>query len=209
MRLIIAVAVLAISLALAGCSRPNQAAYAMPLPSPRLPHSIKAGWVNPSASRPSRKVSRTVNASSSPLPSRKFSKPTNARLVNPPALPPKKSMQARSQTPPSGSQAASVPSPPTARHYVVVDTVGNCAVVDAKPADGLKIIGDKNGYTSSESANKALKDAKAECKGSVETEADSKFKAAQAKAEKVGVDKLTREDIEGLSDEQIKQLRGY
>ena len=93
-------------------------------------------------------------------------------------------------------------------HYVVVDTVGNCAVVDAKPADGLKIIGDKNGYTSSDSANKALKDAKAECKDSVET-ADSKFKAAQAKAEKVGVHKLTQEDIEGLSYEQIKQLRGY
>ena len=90
-----------------------------------------------------------------------------------------------------------------------MDTVGNCAVVDAKPADSLKIVGDKNGYTSSESANKALKDAKAECKDTVETEADSKFKAAQAKAEKVGIDKLTREDIEGLSDEQIKQLRGY
>jgi hypothetical protein len=90
-----------------------------------------------------------------------------------------------------------------------VDTVGNCAVVDAKPADGLKIVGDKNGYTSSESADTALKDAGAECKGSVETESDSKFKAAQAKAEKIGIDKLTREDIEGLSDEQIKQLREY
>lgn len=91
----------------------------------------------------------------------------------------------------------------------MVDTVGNCAVVDAKPADGLKIIGDKGGYASSESANKVLKDAKAECRDSVETGAESKFKAAQAKAEKVGVQKLTRDDIEGLSFEQIKQLRGY
>ena len=205
MRLIITLAVLAISLAQGGCSRPNQVAYAMPLPSPRLSHSIKASWVNPPSPRPSRKVSRTVNASASPLPSRTFSKPRN---VNPPTLPPKKFTQARSQTPPSGSQAASAPPPATARHYVVVDTVGNCAVVDAKPADGLKIIGDKNGYTSSDSANKALKDAKAECKDSVET-ADSKFKAAQAKAAKVGVQKLTQEDIEGLSNEQIKQLRGY
>ena len=90
-----------------------------------------------------------------------------------------------------------------------MDTVGSCTVVDAKPADGLKIIGDNNGYTSSDSANKALKDAKAECTDSVETEADSKFKAAQAKAAKVGVQKLTQEDIEGLSNEQIKQLRGY
>jgi hypothetical protein len=86
MRLTVALAGLAISLALGGCSRPNQMAYAMPLPSPRLSHSIKASLVNPS---------------------------------------------------------------------------------------------------------------------------DSKFKAAQAKAEKIGIDKLTREDIKGLSDEQIKQLRGY
>jgi len=110
--------------------------------------------------------------------------------------------------PPSGSQGASVPSPVVAKHYVVLDTVGNCAVVDAKPGDGLKVIGDKGGYASSESANKALKDARAECKDSVETETESKFKAAQAKAEKVGVHKLTQEDIEGLSYDQIKQLRG-
>ena len=111
--------------------------------------------------------------------------------------------------PPSTSQGASVPSSAIAKHYVVVDTVGNCAVVDAKPGDGLKVIGDKGGYASSESANKALKDARAECKDSVETETESKFKAAQAKAEKVGVHKLTQEDIEGLSYDQIRQLRGY
>ena len=46
-------------------------------------------------------------------------------------------------------------------------------------------------------------------KNSVEIETEAKFKAAQAKAEKVGVHKLTQEDIEGLSHEQIKQLRGY
>ena len=64
--------------------------------------------------------------------------------------------------PPSGSPGASVP---PAKHYVVLDPVGNCAVIDAKPTDGLKIIGDKDGYASLESANKALKDSKAECKG--------------------------------------------
>ena len=181
MRLIIALVVLAISLPMGGCSRPNQAAYAMPLPSPRLSHSIKASWVNSPSPRPSRKLSRTANASPSPLPSRKVSKPKNERLVNPPTLPPKGSTQARSQTPPTGSQAASVPSPATTRHYVVVDTVGNCAVVDAKPADGLKIIGDKNGYPSSESASKALKDAKAECKDSVETEAEFQVQGSPSK----------------------------
>jgi hypothetical protein len=74
---------------------------------------------------------------------------------------------------------------------------------------GLKIIGDKGGYPSLKSANKALNAARADCKNSIETEAESKFKAAQTKAEKLGVDKLTIEDIEGLSREQIKQLRGY
>jgi|SRR6516162_4443716 len=206
MRFVIALAVLAISLALGGCSRPNQAAYAMP--SPRVSHPIKASWVNIHPRRPSTKVPRTVNASSSPLPSIKYSKAASVRVVNPPTLPPKESTLARPQ-PPNGSQVASVPSPATTRHYVVVDPVSNCAVVDAKPADGLKIIGDENGYTSSEAANKALKDAKAQCKNSVEIETDSKFKAAQAKAEKVGVHKLTQEDIEGLTDEQLKRLRGY
>ena len=102
-----------------------------------------------------------------------------------------------------------MPPPAIARHYVVMDTVGNCAVVDAKPADGLKIIGDENGYASSEAANKTLSNAKAECKGSVNAQTESKFKAAQTKADKVGVQELTQEDIGGLSYEQIKQLRGY
>jgi hypothetical protein len=39
--------------------------------------------------------------------------------------------------------------------------------------------------------------------------AEAKFKAAQSKAQKNGAEKLTQEDIEGLSIEQIKQLRGY
>ncbi len=99
--------------------------------------------------------------------------------------------------------------PHATKHYVVIDTVGNCTVVDAKPDDGLKFIGDSGGYDSLESANKALKASKAECKETVATAAEAKFKAAQAKAKKNGVQTLTREDIDGLSYEQIKQLRGY
>jgi hypothetical protein len=38
---------------------------------------------------------------------------------------------------------------------------------------------------------------------------EAKFKAAQAKAAHEGVDSLTREDIEGLTPEQLKELRGY
>ncbi|MGB3037177.1 MAG: hypothetical protein WBB72_07335, partial [Methyloceanibacter sp.] len=40
-------------------------------------------------------------------------------------------------------------------------------------------------------------------------EAEITFKAAQAKAKLGGVHTLTQKDIEGLSLEQIKQLRGY
>jgi hypothetical protein len=42
----------------------------------------------------------------------------------------------------------------------------------------------------------------------IETET-VKFKRIQAKAERVGVEHLTRADIEGLSYDQIRQLRGY
>ena len=192
MRVIIAFAVLAVSLSVGGCSRPYQEAYAKP-PPPPLRHSTKVKSVK----RP-------------PLPARKLPELTKARSVKPPPLPPRKSTQTRSPIPPSGSPAAPVPPPATVKHYVVLDTVGNCAVVDARPGDGLEIIGDKDGYASLESANKTLKDAKAKCKDVVGTGADAKFKAAQAKAAKLGgVHKLTSEDVEGLSHEQLKQLRGY
>jgi hypothetical protein len=38
---------------------------------------------------------------------------------------------------------------------------------------------------------------------------DAKFKAAQEKARVNGVETLNQKDIEGLSLEQIKELRGY
>ena len=38
---------------------------------------------------------------------------------------------------------------------------------------------------------------------------EAKLKLAQAKAKRDGVDSLTQADLEGLSPEQIKQLRGY
>jgi hypothetical protein len=41
------------------------------------------------------------------------------------------------------------------------------------------------------------------------SDALAKFKAAQEKAAKVGVENLTKEDIEGLSSVQITALRGY
>jgi hypothetical protein len=42
-----------------------------------------------------------------------------------------------------------------------------------------------------------------------QSDADAKWKAAQEKATVNGVETLNQKDIEGLSLEQIKQLRGY
>jgi hypothetical protein len=56
------------------------------------------------------------------------------------------------------------------QHWAVIDTQGNCAVVDTRPSSasisGLKILGDRNGYSSLSSAQQALKSDKA-CKGNV------------------------------------------
>jgi hypothetical protein len=44
---------------------------------------------------------------------------------------------------------------------------------------------------------------------SAKKDQQTKFKAAQAKAAKVGVENLTKDDINGLNDAQLKELRGY
>jgi hypothetical protein len=57
-----------------------------------------------------------------------------------------------------------------ARYFVEMDTVGNCSVVDSKPAAsaGMKILGDKKGYASKDDATKALNALpKGKCKGVV------------------------------------------
>jgi hypothetical protein len=60
----------------------------------------------------------------------------------------------------------------TTTHYAVIDTVGNCAVVDTKPSpydvSGLKIVGDESGYPSPDAAAKALKSSEISCKGMIE-----------------------------------------
>ena len=43
----------------------------------------------------------------------------------------------------------------------------------------------------------------------VKRDPEAKFKAAQAKAERLGVHTLTQQDIAGLTPEQITQIRGY
>jgi hypothetical protein len=71
----------------------------------------------------------------------------------------------------------------------VLDTVGNCSVIDSKPSAGLKIVGEKGGYESKESANQAMKN-EVKCKGvgtgAAEPDTEAKFKAAEAKARQLG-----------------------
>ena len=43
----------------------------------------------------------------------------------------------------------------------------------------------------------------------IEQDPQTKFKAAQVKAAKVGVENLSEEDVNGLNPAQLKQLRGY
>ena len=59
-----------------------------------------------------------------------------------------------------------------AEHYAVIDTVGNCSVLDTKPSphgiSGLKLLGDKSGYSSPAAAEKVLKSDSAQCKGMIQ-----------------------------------------
>jgi hypothetical protein len=59
-----------------------------------------------------------------------------------------------------------------AEHYAVVDTVGNCSVIDTKPSpygvSGLRILGDKSGYSSPSSAENALSSGHSQCMGMIE-----------------------------------------
>jgi hypothetical protein len=94
-----------------------------------------------------------------------------AEPVPPPVLPPTKRKSVKlaatmggkfpEARPRSRGSDPSVP-PAAVMHYLVLDTAGNCAVVDSKPSAG--IIGDSGGYASLESAKSALK---AECKEEV------------------------------------------
>ena len=131
-----------------GCSRPYQEVYAKPIPSPP------------------RHATKLKRVKTPPPPARNLPELTKTRSVKPPP----------------------VLTPAPAKHYVVRDTVGNCAVIIlsahldlapgniwARPGDDLEIIGDKGGYASLESANKALKDAKVKCKDLVGTGAEAKL----------------------------------
>ena len=52
-------------------------------------------------------------------------------------------------------------------HWAVMDTVGNCAVLDSQPSSDLKVLGDKSGYSSLSAAEKEIKSDSSACKGFV------------------------------------------
>jgi hypothetical protein len=66
---------------------------------------------------------------------------------------------------------ASVTPALAAEHFAVVDTVGNCSVIDTKPSpysvSGLKILGDKSGYSSPSAAAQAFRSDSSQCKGTI------------------------------------------
>jgi hypothetical protein len=57
-----------------------------------------------------------------------------------------------------GLAASAYAAPVATQHFAVIDTVGNCAIVDTHPSkvDGLKILGNKGGYSSIQETQKAL-----------------------------------------------------
>jgi hypothetical protein len=67
----------------------------------------------------------------------------------------------------TSSPSSSANPPPTARYYVVIDPVGECAVMDTKPASA-DTIGDGGGYSTFAAAKGAANAAKAKCKRVIE-----------------------------------------
>jgi len=68
-----------------------------------------------------------------------------------------------------GSGMTSIKSDQTTnKHFPIEDTVGNCSVVDVPPSNtsGMRILGDKNGYSSVQDAQAAL--GSADCKGKID-----------------------------------------
>ena len=73
-----------------------------------------------------------------------------------------------SPSPSETSSPSASPSPPsTDRYYVVIDPVGECAVMETKPATS-NTIGDGSGYSTFAAAKGAANAAKAKCKRVVE-----------------------------------------
>ena len=196
-------AALVLPLPLSICSHPNQAAYAKHLPSPR--HPTKASLTKPpqltvskftkqetenTLKHPQLPARTPEDQSALPPSSPEYPKPERAKSLRPPPLPARTPETQSAALPPSSPE--SPPPPPTRKPEA------QSALPPSSPESSLP---PSSPSTSIHAPNITYDPAPG---------AEAKLKAAQAKAEKLGgVDKLTPKDIEGLSIEQIKQLRGY
>jgi hypothetical protein len=147
---------------------------------------IRSSWVTPQW-RP--RPPKLIKASSvkPPQPINKPSQPTKASSVKPP-------------------QPINKPSQPTKASSVkptqLVRTPESTKASSAEPSAPLPQRKPEQPPTNASVPSR-------EGSNTVEQEREAKFKAAEAKAKREGVDSLTSEDIEGLSPEQLKELRGY
>jgi len=68
--------------------------------------------------------------------------------------------------------ALAAPALAAEKFFLVIDTVGNCAVIQGMPSGGMIAFGEKGGYDTKDTAAAALKaardDPKAGCEGVVE-----------------------------------------
>ena len=133
-----------------------------------------------------------------------YAKPLRSSWVNPQSRPrPPRLIKARTIKPP---QPISKPPQPTKASSVkptqLVRTPEPSKASSAEPPPSLPQKKPEQPPTSASVPSR-------EGSNNVEQEREAKFKAAEAKAKREGVDSLTSEDIEGLSPEQLKELRGY
>jgi len=167
MRVVIAVIVLAVSLPVNGCSRPQQA-YAK---------RIWLTWVNPQSLQRPQLIK--VSSVKLPQPNGKSRQPIQARSVKQHhAVRSIQEPKASSAQPPAPLPRAPLPPAPLPQRKP-----------EQPPTNASVPPG--------------------EVSNTVEQQREAKFKAAEAKAKREGVDSLTSEDIDGLSREELKVLRGY
>jgi hypothetical protein len=192
MRVIVALVVVAMSLTLSGCAcPPHQAGSPKPLRSkcalaqsqPRVPKFTKA-----SAAKTLTKAARPVSKRSKPLtnaarPVSKPSKKFKTHLAKParPQIEPPASADVGPPLPLKKPELAHIKSP-------APDAELPPSFPPRKPEETSTGAPDSREHA---------------------VDPDGKFMAAREKAMREGVHSLTSEDVRGLSQEQIKELRGY
>src|SRR5262245_10140659 len=184
MRVIVAFVVVSISFSLSGCSRPPQAEH---------PKLVRSKWVLPQSQRHVPKFTEASAANEASRPVSKRSKKFKTHLAKPDRRQIEASASANREAllPPRKPEVApatdveSSPSLPPRKPEVApaTDAESSPSLPPRKPEQTL------------DSREHAVPEAK--------------FGAAKEKARREGVHSLTGEDVRGLTQEQIKELRGY